>query len=502
MDIAITTPPSDFSQSPLRWLSLRQLIISFLLISLLTTGLHAQTNGEVLETYTLPNGRKVEKVHWQETVDGYVLISYPKDFNPEQIYHINFWFPGTSGKPSQGIENENDQYLGIGLSYLQKSHTPSGQYYQAHWALCKEVEATLQNRSKLTIGARTLSGVSKGGWVAFYTSLDAPDGLDGLAIIAAGKPTQIQAKHGAKKNKLAILLCTGETDPNYPYTQLAVPYFKAAIIESLCYEEWLGKGHISKISPRVNEWLNVQAVRKSKSSHELQQHCQRLVTEKLKHIDSISSGTEQYIALRHLLGSPSTHYIDASTKARILNQGRELSQSPSLQPWLSDFKAFRKLIKEETHTFKLGNLKTHKVGSLIERYQHIAQSSPHPDIQSRAAFAYLRVLKMHAMLAMQDTAKKEPTFSHIQQQIDQLQKRQDRQINALSPTEAKQLHELHQQAATLRGKMSMDAFYNVEWHNKYTIHPAMAAIIEQHSAKETSPPHTKSSKQPYSGIAY
>lgn len=114
------------------------LIISILIVTL--TQLHASKKGDVLSSYESHSGRLVEKISWSDTQENHIIVSYPQNFNPSETYHINFWFPGTSGKPSSGIEDTLENYIGVGLSYLDKDKVPSNEYALKHWELCKNIE--------------------------------------------------------------------------------------------------------------------------------------------------------------------------------------------------------------------------------------------------------------------------------------------------------------------------------------------------------------------------
>lgn len=473
-----------------------RIIVTFLILVVFPAPIQAETNGEILKVYNNKNNRQVEQLYWGTTKDKYVLISYPENFDPEKTYHINFWFPGTSGKPSQGIEDKNDQYIGIGLSYLEESAIPQGAYYPAHWDLCEKVEASLLARKKIKIGQRVLSGVSKGGWMGYYTSLNPPKNLDGVAIIAAGIPSLAGAESAPKSNSshLAVLIATGETDPNYPYSQLAIPYYKKSSVASLCYEEWLGEGHISKVSPRVNEWLDVQALRGG-SAEELRQGCEDIVSQHLRNISLSSDQVATYIALRHLLGSPSMRYVSQETKKKVITEGKTLSQTEVLKNWLLDFNQIKSLVKKETSLFGKGPIKTKPLGDVVVLYKALAQSSEYPDIRARAANSYLRAFKMYSMNKLQDEAKAAPEYSKIHNQFETLRKRHNGSRQGLQPNELAQLQKLQGELAVMSRKITMDSFYAIEWHKKFSPDPAMIAIMNEKNPKDQI-------WQAYSGVRY
>ncbi len=469
-------------------------IASILLYFTFFLPLNAIENGDVTSTYKNKNGRKIEKLFWSDTKDKYVLVSYPKNFDIAKTYHLNFWFPGTTGKPSQGIEDENDQYIGIGLSYLNAPILSTESYTNTHWTLCRNVEKSVVDRLNLKVGKRLLSGVSKGGWLAFDISLNPPDGLHGIGIIAAGKYTRNHTNKEFKGSKLAIFIGTGETDSNYPHAQLAIPFYKKHGVESLCYEEWLREGHVSKISPRVNDWLNVQAKR-SGNTKDLSLYCNTIVNKKLEDISTIKEDIEKYIALRHLMNSPHTSYASKEIKDHIINLNKELIKRDSIKIWLVDYNKIRNLVKVEATIFHRGNIDAPKLKPIVDQYQLIANNSQFPNIKARAAYAYLRMAKLYTIQKLLEISQKAPDYVKLQNQFDDLQA----QLIGTSKLEAKEslikLQQLANELNTYRNKLSMKAFYDVEWHNKFEIAPSMDSIIKRD--KLNAKP-----KQAYSGIAY
>ncbi len=182
-------------------------------------------SGDVIASEISPSGRLVEQVAWNDTEQGFLLISYPKGFTNAKRYHVNFWFPGTSGHPGPGIADENDGYIEVCLSYLSKKNFAPGEFARDHWALCRSVEANVSKRKGFAVGQRILSGVSKGGWLAFETSLEQLQGLNGVVIVAAGALVHEKRFPKMQKSAVSVLVCTGETDTNYPFAQYAETYY-------------------------------------------------------------------------------------------------------------------------------------------------------------------------------------------------------------------------------------------------------------------------------------
>jgi len=471
-----------------------RIISPFLLFLGLCLSLQARENGEVIQAYVNQSGRKVEKLYWEEARDKYVLVSYPRHFDVDQTYHLSFWFPGTSGKPSHGIADKNDQYVEIGLSYVSPEHIPAGRDTETHWRLCESVEESVVKRTRLKVGRRIVSGVSKGGWLAVYLSVNPPAGLHGVGIIAAGRSTSAKYDKVGKAKDLAVFVGTGETDSNFPYAQLAIPYFKEYKVESLCYEEWLGAGHVSIISPRVIEWLDIQA-KKGESVQALTHYCDQVASQKLSDIDRIKENKDKYVALRHLLSAPCYQYVSKSVKNKILTQGRELTKSGSFKAWLVEFNQFRAVVKRESEVYDELNVDSSMLKKLADKYQLMANQTQYSDIKTRAAYAYLRVIKLYTIQKAQEIARKNPAYQQVQQKFERLRREiTDRrkpptqeQINAYQTAGGEMMK--------LRNKYAMSAFYDVEWHKKYASDPAMDEIIEADDLG-------MKSKSFYSGVGY
>lgn len=470
---------------------IRNMILLFMILSI---NLMAAQNGDVMGTYVNKNGRTVEKLFWSGTKDNYVLVAYPKNFDITKVYHLSYWFPGTSGKPSQGIEDEDDQYVGIGLSYLDAPIGSRENYTSTHWELCKGVEKSVVDRINLKVGRRILSGVSKGGWLAFDMSINPPEGLHGVGIIAAGNYTRQGTKVDFKGSKLAIFVGTGETDSNYPHAQLAIPFYKKHRVESLFYEEWLREGHVSKISPRVNEWLDVQAKRGG-SAEELGAYCSEIVNKKLEDLKSIESDIDRYVALRHLMNSPYRSYVSKEIKDSILDLGRELVKLESLKEWLVDFNEIRDLVKVEANVFNKGNVNAPKLKPIVDKYQFIANDSKFSDIKVRAAYAYLRLTKLYFIQKLQEVSMKAPDYVRLQNQFDNMRKELIGPGKRADEESLKKLQQVANELTIYRNKLSMKAFYDVEWHNKYETDPAMDSIIKKDKL-------SGKSKGFYSGVGY
>lgn len=307
--------------------------------------------GDVLSTEISASGRMIEKVEWQGTEKGFILISYPKEFKNSHTYHLNFWFPGTSGNPGPGIANENENYIEVCFSYLAKKEFAVGEYAKEHWSLCRKVEEHLLARRSIAVGQRVVSGVSKGGWLAFEMSVDSLRGLDGVVIVAAGILPRVQKIPNLKQSQLSVLVCTGETDVNYPFAQMAEAYYQKSGLKDYSYEEWLTRGHVSHISSRVNEWLNVLS-KKKEPKDVLQSYCESLITQRMLEYDKLSSPKEKYIFLRHCLKSPASAYIGNGLRQEMITKGRELGKEETVVAWLNDYAILRKIVQAEVKVYK------------------------------------------------------------------------------------------------------------------------------------------------------
>ena len=468
------------------------LLVSFLLSSFMFT-LVAAEDGELLGSLTSRSGRTIEKIAWSDTQNDYVIVTYPKGFDSNKIYHINFWFPGTGGKPSPGIEDSLENFIGIGLSYLDKDKVPSNGYATEHWKLCQDVERLIVKRKNLKVSRRMVSGVSKGGWMAYYMSLEPLEGLHGTAIIAAG-----QHKGGIpplKKNldHLAVFVGTGETDSNYPHAQMAVNFFNQSQIHSFCYEEWLEKGHVSITSPRVMEWLMVQGKR-GEPKNILVDYCEEEVQKKLEKIAMLSSDKEKYIAVRHLLRAPTMHYVSAVTSDKVKTQGKELTEKSEIKEWLAELNKLRSMIQREAKFYHDGRREPDLLGKFVKGYEQVSLESKHPDIARRAAYAYMRNLKNHTIEIIKEEHLATTEYPVLKARFDELSKKVG---TAREPVQADydEMQELFNKLRTLSLDAGMKGFYEVEWHKKVTPDPKVKQVLET-TAK------SKSAVEVYSGLGF
>ena len=460
---------------------------------LLPTIVKAQQNGDVLETGTLSNDRFVEKIHWAGTEQNYVLISYPKNYDPKNLYHINFWFPGTAGIPGPGIENENDQYIGILVSYLTAPYATNQENAIRHWAYCNEIEKTFQKRKPTKIGQRVVSGVSKGGWMAFFMSLESPKGLDGTVIIAAGRETSAEKAPDMQRSNLSVMVATGETDPNYPYAQLADPFFKKAKLRDYTYEEWLGEGHISTISPRVQEWLNVMAKR-SEPKEVFVKYCEAESSATWEKIKKLPNEVDQYKAARLLINSPAMLHVTPEFRAKLADWGKDLASKDKVKAWLSEYAKLREILKIELKQYETRNLEVDTMTKIENKYQQLAETAQHEDIRTRAAYAYVRNRKVVTMLGLQKESKKDPAFVLLEDQFNDLHE----QMKKMTGNDEDLISRYKKAYMDVRGehtKLLMDSFYKVEWQKKFTLDAKMEQLLKKPTEKY--PLSTA-----YSGVGY
>lgn len=462
-------------------------------------------DGELLKTYTAGNGRTIERLEWQSTQEDHVIVSYPKNFDPKLTYNINFWFPGTGGKPTQGIEAHSDNYIGIGLSYIDRDKVPRGVggYQTEHWKLCQAIESIIVKRKQLKVGQRVVSGVSKGGWMAYYFTLNPPKNLAGVAIIAAGRYLSAPQKANANIKNLSILVGVGETDSNYAYSQLCPPLYKKLKPHSFFYEEWLTQGHVSIISPRIQEWLTIQGLR-GDDKLKMSTYCDAKINKQLEQIEQIESATQQYIALRHLYRSPAAFYISAPLKEKMRAQGSKLNQQESVQKWSADYKKLQDLVKKETIMYDTYKLTTKNLATLKEKYLELAKTTAFEDIAVRAAFANFRNAKIHAIQEKQEKYRtNNETFKKLTAEDQSLRKA----LNAPGMTQEKaneifkKLDKVTPLLIKIRNEINMKAFYEVEWHKQYTLSDETKKLLQKESKQDRAKPSGVESRA-YTGVAF
>ncbi len=445
-----------------RWMKLYLQLL--LILSSCVLRLSAALDGEVLETYTSSSGRMVEKIAFNDTQHDYVTVSYPKGFDASKSYHINFWYHGTSGKPTSGIEDSLESYIGVGMSYLDKDKVPPNGYATKHWESCLAVERNFTKRRKVKISRRIVSGVSKGGWMAYYMSLEPLEGLHGTGIIAAGmhqggvEPIKSQLDH------LAVFVGTGETDSNYPHAQMAVDFFKKSKIHSFCYEEWLEEGHVSIASPRTLEWLKVQGKRGGPKNL-LVEYAEKVVQQKLEKIQKLEEHTQKYIAVRHLLYAPTAQYVSAQTKGVIKSLGKELTAQAEVKSWLIEYHKFRSMVQRETKFYHDGRREPELLGGFVKGYQKLALESAYPSIARRASYAYMRNLKNYTIEELKEEYLATTEYPSLKVEFDALNKKVSTS-SAPSQEDINRRQELFSKIRTLALDAGMQGFYDVEWHKK------------------------------------
>ena len=435
-------------------------------------------NGALLSTNTSNSGRSVEKIEWGETEKGFILISYPKDLKPTQTYHLNFWFPGTSGNPGLGIANQNLNYIEICFSYLAQKGFAAGEWAQKHWELCLEVEAYLTKRKGVTIGQRIVSGVSKGGWLAFDMSVVNPKGLDGVVIVAAGKSPRENRKLDFKNSSLSVLVCTGETDSNYPFSQMAEAYYQKSELRDYCYEEWLTQGHVSHISERVIEWFNVQA-KKEESPEALQNYCDKLMKYRLAEGKKRDDPKDHYITLRHHLKSPAASYMSEDLRQTIITKGRDLAKDPAVAAWLKDYAILRKIVQADQEIYQHNPVTSVDMSRIKNHYLKLIENTQHTDLKIRAAYGYLRKAKDEAILLLQEKEKATPSYQTAEKELEALRSTLNKQ-RTKDPLLMEQFHKLAAEHGKRNSALAMNAFRQVEWHEKFTLnHPLIESLLKE-----------------------
>lgn len=450
--------------------------------------------GDVLSSETAPSGRLVEKVEWNDTEKGFILISYPPGFTNGKLYHLNFWFPGTSGHPGPGIADENDDYIEVCLSYLSKTQFPPGGYAREHWAMCRGVEARLLARRNFAVGQRIVSGVSKGGWLAFETSLEHPQGLNGVVIVAAGALPHEKRFPKLGKSAMPVLVCTGETDVNYPFAQMAEGYYQTCGLPEYTYEEWLTLGHVNSISERVNEWLDVQAKRRE-SKEALQSYCDTLITTRIRECEAMASPVEQYISLRHHLKSPAAAHVKSGLREQMLAKGRELGSQESVAAWLKDYNILRKIVQAEVRIYKETAVTAKSLEELKGHFVKLAQTTKWQDLKIRAAYGYLRITKAHAVALLKEQDSKSQDYVKLEKELVALRDRWNGQ-KTRDPILLEQFQQKANELAQRNNDIAMDAFRKVEWHHQYTLDdPQMKTLLEE--GKRTSKQAVA-----YTGVSY
>ena len=256
-------------------------------------------------------------------------------------------------------------------------------------------------------------------------------------------------------------------------------------------------GHVSHISPRVTEWLDIQA-RRGKFKSQLMPFCEELVKKKLKDMNAASnnySDIDKYIILRHLMKSPSLKYVSNETLHEIKKNGLEFSKKDTTLAWLEDYKKIRSLAKRELSFYEAADTSFSNVSKLAKAFKNIANTSAYPDIKLRAAYGYLRNAKVAGMRKINTELKESAEFKKKLKRFKELQKSVSTPRRKTTQSEIDEVYKLQRELYELNTKFGMDAFYAVEWHGKFYFDPQMKKLIENVSLKS-------GSIKAYSGVGF
>jgi hypothetical protein len=411
-----------------------------------------------------------------QTVHGFCSIHYPKDFDAAKAYHVLYWFHGTSGRPNPGIGRDHRSYISVGMSYRKREHVPPGEYGASHWVDCLAVRRELEEAG-LNLRRNVVAGMSKGGWAGFYIGAERPEGPDAIAIFAAGKDPRWGEAEPLRKSP-AILVGTGETDPNYPQAQLAVEFFRQAGSQ-VNYEEWLGKGHTFAASPRVLAWLEVESLKDRPD--ELHRYATRHLQTEMARCEEISDPLDRYVALRFLLGHPTTPHAPEFLHEQLLEAGRAAGKAPEITQWLDAHKQLQALVTREAHFFDSRSFDVEQLGQLVERFRALTESAPDPSLAARAAYGARRAKKMHAIYHAQQKAKARPEYVAMRSRYTELQRLYSDADGNPGDAVLAELNEVGAKLSDLRFDSSMKAFTDEEWGNEPEPDAQLDAAIDADS---------------------
>ena len=399
-----------------------------------------------------------EKIERPRTEHGYVSVYYPEGFDKEKRHSVLYWFHGTGERPNPGIGLGHDRFVTVGMSYLKQENVPPGKYGEAHWQECRNVRAELESRG-LKLERNVVAGMSKGGWMAFYIAEKVRDGLDAVAIFAAGKDPNMKSVESWEGRGMSVLVGTGETDPNFPQAQLAVQVFKAAGAR-VTYEEWLGEGHTYRRGGRVRHWLDVEARRSDPA--ELKAFCVRAVAEELRAAQAWEGAKDRYVALRLLVGDPRLRGAGEHWRKQVADAGRKLAAESDVKDWLAKYNQLRALVKREVAFFDSRDFDVSKLEKLVAAYRRLLDEAGHADLAARAAHGHRRAAKMRALYEVQMEARKDPEFRELMEEYTKLQRQYAEAQGNPAEDVTRRLKEVGARLSKLRAEVSLSAFRDAE----------------------------------------
>jgi len=402
---------------------------------------------------------EVEKLPRPATEKGFVTLHYPRGFDPAKSYSVLYWFHGTGGRPNAGIGAGHEQLVTVGMSYLKRENIEPGGYGAAHWSECQAVRGELEARG-LKLDRNIVAGMSKGGWMGFYIGAEPREGLHAVAIFAAGKDPNSQARPSLQGPGLSVLIGSGETDPNFPQAQLALQVFKAAGAR-VSYEEWLGEGHTYHRRGRVRDWLDVELRRSDAPG--LRAFCARAIAAELAEAEAWEDPVDRYVALRLLAGDPRLGEAGDVWRKRIRESGTALATDPVVNDWLTQLNLLRALVRREVAFFDRRDFEVPALENLVKAYAKLQGETTDVCLAARAAHGRVRAGKMLAIYSEQLKAREDPHYRALMEEYVRLQTRYGEARGEPGDEVMEQLQELGARLAELRHKASMGAFRESEW---------------------------------------
>ena len=193
---------------------------------------------------------------------------------------------------------------------------------------------------------------------------------------------------------------------------------------------------------------------------------------------------ERYIAIRHHLKSPAAAHVTASLREAMLTKGREWGKHESVMAWLKDYNILRKIVQAEVKIYKETAVTAKSLDELKGHCVKLAQTTKWHDLKIRAAYAYLRITKAHAVALLKEQESKKPDYVQLEKELVALRDEYNSQ-KTRDPIILEQFQKKANELANRNYEISMDTFRKVEWYNQFTLDdPQMKTLMEE--GKKTS----------------
>ena len=188
---------------------------------------------------------------------------------------------------------------------------------------------------------------------------------------------------------------------------------------------------------------------------------------------------DHYITLRHHLKSPAASYMSENLRQTIITKGRDLAKDPAVTAWLKDYAILRKIVEADQEVYQNNPVTSADMSKIKNHYLKLVENTQHTDLKIRAAYGYLRKAKDEAILLLQEKEKATPSYQTAEKELEALRSTLNKQ-RTKDPLLMEQFHKLAAEHGKRNSALAMNAFRQVEWHEKFTLnHPLIESLLKE-----------------------